>query len=86
MGFTRCLKGNSTESALLNVTNDILLSLDSGSNVVSVLLDPSAAFNKIEHEILLNHLECWVGVQGTALQWFALYLHIYFSSTLAPLV
>lgn len=90
-GFRTC---HSTESALLKVTNDILLSLDSGSHVVLVLLDLSAAFDTIDHEILLNRLECWVGVQGIALQWFASYLRDRtvavnlgdFSSTLAPLV
>lgn len=90
-GFRTC---HSTESALLKVTNDILLPLDSGSHVVLVLLDLSAAFDTIDHEILLNRLECWVGVQGIALQWFALYLKDRtvavnlgdFSSTLAPLV
>jgi len=45
---------------LLKVTNDTSLPLDSGSHVVFVLLDLSAAFYMIDHEILLNHLECWV--------------------------
>jgi len=85
---------HSTESDLLKVTNDILLSLDSGSHVVLVLLDLSAAFDTIDHKILLNCLECWVGVQGTILPWFASYLKDRtvavnlgdFSSILAPLV
>lgn len=45
-GF-RCL--HNTESALLRVTNDILLSMYSGSPVVLVLLDLSAAFDTIDH-------------------------------------
>jgi len=65
---------HSTESALLRVTNDILLPLDSGSCVVLVLLDRSAAFDTIDHNILLERLECMVGVKGTVLQWFASYL------------
>lgn len=70
-GF-RCL--HSTESALLRVKNDILLSMDSGSPVVLVLLDLSAAFDTIDHDILLKRLECMVGIHGTTLQWFSSYL------------
>lgn len=49
---------HSTESALLRVRNDMLLSLDSGACVVLVLLDLSAAFDTINHNILLDQLEC----------------------------
>ncbi len=58
---------NSTESALLKVTNDILLSIDSGSSAILILLDLSAAFDAVDHDILLKRLECVVGVQGLAL-------------------
>ncbi len=49
---------HSNGSAQLQVTNDIVLLLDSGSHVVLVLLDLSAAFDTIDHEILLNCLKC----------------------------
>lgn len=39
-----------------------------------VLLDLSAAFNAVDHRILLERLEQWVGVSGLALQWFSSYL------------
>ncbi len=65
---------HSTESALLKVMNDVLLSIDSGSSAILILLDLSAAFDTIDHDILLNRLKCVVGVQGTALQWFTSYL------------
>ncbi len=34
----------------------------------------SAAFNTVDHAILLNHLEQAMGVQATSLEWFRNYL------------
>ncbi|XP_037548511.1 uncharacterized protein LOC119425058 [Nematolebias whitei] len=65
---------HSTESALLKVFNDILLATDSGDCVVLMLLDLTAAFDTVDHHILLSRLENWVGIQGPALQWFRSYL------------
>lgn len=65
---------HSTESALLRVLNDIFLATDTGDCVVLVLLDLTAAFDTVHHEILLARLEQWVGVKGIALEWFRSYL------------
>ena len=47
---------HSIETALLRVHNDILQAIDDKQGVILVLLDLSAAFDSISHEILLNRL------------------------------
>ncbi len=64
---------HSTESALIRVTNNLLLSSDRGRISLLVLLDLSATFDTIDHNILLNRLENDVGIRGSALAWFKSY-------------
>ena len=66
--------GHSIESALLWVHNDVLCALDDGRCVMLVLLDLSAAFDTVDHGILLSHLSQCIGVQGSAYTWFETYL------------
>ena len=55
---------HSTETVLLRVLNDLLLAADSGSPVILVLLDLTAAFDTVDHRILLARLEHHVGIKG----------------------
>ncbi len=65
---------HNTESALLRVTNYILLSVDSENCTVLVLLDISAVFDTVEHCILLKRLNHGVGIYDAALDWLESYL------------
>ncbi len=65
---------HSTETVVIRVTNDLLLSSDRGCIFPLVLLDLSAAFDTIDHNILLNILENFVAISGSALTWFKSYL------------
>jgi hypothetical protein len=66
--------GHSTETALLRIKADIDTARDSGRGVILILLDMSAAFDTISHDILLSPLEHRLGVKGIALSWFRSYL------------
>ena len=65
-------KRDSTESALLKVKNDILLNMDAQKVILLVLLDLSAAFDTVRHDILLDRSR--LGVTDQALNWFTSYL------------
>jgi hypothetical protein len=58
---------HSTETALLKVVNDLLVSIDNGDAAVLALLDQSAAFDTIDRSILLNRLNACFGVSETRL-------------------
>ena len=67
-------KHHSTESALLNIHNDILLNMAKGSVTALTLLDLSVMFDTIDHTILLDRLNVYYGISELALAWFKSYL------------
>jgi hypothetical protein len=65
---------HSTESAVVSVMNDIIRSIDDGKVVPLVLLDLSAAFDTVDHDILLEVLQNRFLVNDVTLSWFHSYL------------
>ncbi len=61
---------HSTETALVKITNYLLLASDQGCISLLVLLDLSAAFDTIDHDIHIDQLQNYTGIQGQALRWF----------------
>ena len=63
-----CKVFHSTETLLLRVHNDIVLALDKGETVLLILLDLSAAFDTVNHSLLLSRLQQRYGLCGTVLK------------------
>ena len=66
---------HSPETVLLPIVNDSLLAADSGKVSLLTLLDLSAAFDTIDHPILLTRLEHTFGIHNTAFARFKSYLY-----------
>ena len=65
---------HSTETALLKVKTDIIQALDNQEVACLILLDLSAVFDTIDHDILLNRLKSRFAVTGVVLKWLGSYL------------
>jgi len=69
-------KHHSTETALLYI-HDLLVSAIKSQKISCLcLLDLSAAFDTIDHDILMTRLSSWFGIHGSVLSWFKSYLYI----------
>ena len=66
--------GHSTETALIKVKANLLNAIDNKELVCLVLLDLSAAFNTVNHQILLDRLKNMFGFTGLVFNWIASYL------------
>ena len=63
----------STQTALLNTSNQWVLNIDKGDYNITVFLDLTKVFDTVDHSLLLLKLE-YYGVLITELRWFKPYL------------
>ena len=66
-------KYHSTETALVRIQNAHLKSVDKKKGVLTVLLDMSAAFDTVDHSVLIGQMRS-IGIEGTALKWLESYM------------
>ena len=66
-------KKTSTGHSLIEITEQIKESIDSGKFGCGIFIDLKKAFDTVNHDILLKKLEHY-GVRGTMLSWFESYL------------
>ena len=60
---------HSTETAVMKIVSDLLLACDRGQVALFPLLDLSAAFNTVDHHILLDHLQSPFAIRGSVIVW-----------------
>ena len=67
-------KNHSTETATLKLCNDVITVLNFGHCTLMASLDLSAAFDTVDHTIVLRRLQTLYCVNGTVIEWFKSYL------------
>ena len=67
-------RSHSTETALLKVFTDIINAIDAGEVALLSFLGFSAAFDTVDHKILLRKLSSSFGFLSTVYNWFSSYL------------
>ena len=64
----------SCETSLLKMSNDILWGMENQSLTAVAILDSSATFDTVDHDLLLSILSQQFGIADTALKWYDSYL------------
>ena len=64
---------HSVDTLLVNISHDLLNEMDVGRITTVVLLNLSAAFENVDHDILVNVMSS-LGIHNLALDWFKFYL------------
>ena len=67
-------KNHSCETAIFKITNDIMQFASEKKVIPLILLDLSAAFDTVDHNILIERLHNDFGISGRVLQWLLSYL------------
>ena len=67
-------QNHSTETTVLNVLEELLTNMDNRKVSLVACLDLSAAFDTIDHSILMTRLKTSFGFEGVVLRWFDSYL------------
>lgn len=67
-------KHHSCETLLLKLVDDILIAVDNNSGVIVLLIDLSAAFDTVDHSVLLSILQNKFRIKNTALEWIRSFL------------
>jgi len=81
-------KHHSTETAVLRVLSDILTAMDNQQVTLTALLDLSAVFDCVDHDILLSRLQSSFGLGGITVTWIQSFLtdrsqHVLFNGSLS---
>ena len=75
-------KGHSTESLLLRLFSDIYGAMDRSQVTLLALYDVSAAFDSVDHDLLLSRLSITFGIKDLPLLWITSYLSERSTSTI----
>ena len=67
-------KHHSTEIAVFNITNNILSMKDCHQATALVSIDLSAAFDLVDHDVLVKRLDNYFGFSAIVLDWFKSFL------------
>ena len=72
--WKKALQFGSLHEAAVLVVDEVQLNMDGQRVTFLILLDLSAAFDTVDHDVLHNRLSTDFGIKGTALKWFESYL------------